>query len=488
MLNIKSYKDFAKFLENKIDPPSKGVIFGVGVTAFMRFFPGLFLKNYRLLTFKDSKDNKVLEKFVDDIFILKKSRPTIKLHYTNANNILRNKSTRSHILAHKGKKFLFVYKMNKNMEIAVKDLNLKVIGNSSKLNKYFEDKVNFRKVLNKIDVEPIIGETMDFKIFQEKDYEFFKNKYGKKFVIQMTDFMIGGGKGTLFIDTKKKFDEFQEKVVDGIYKKKVLTKINITKFAEGIDSSVACCATKYGTLISRVQQQIMDIPQVISPKKGNGAFVGHVFGLKFNKKINDQVSEISKKLGDYMYKKGFKGIFGIDLIINTKENKVYPVECNARYTGAFPMVSMLQMKNKIIPMDFFQFLEFLKIPYKINVKELNKMYQKNISGSHIVLSNTRSYGIEVKKEVEVGTYRFVKGKIKYLNDNIFYDGLKTSNDFVLVDGVPKKGQIIKKYSRIARITHVLFNENILKSNGQLKDKYLNIVYAIYKSMFNKKQP
>ncbi len=487
MLNIKTYQDFAKFLENKIDP--KGVVFGVGVTSFMRFFPSLFIKNYNLICFKDSKDNQVLGDLVDDIFILKKTRPTLKLGFTNANNILRNKSVRNYILSHKGKKFLFVYKMNKNMEHAVKGLGLKVIGNPARLNKMFEDKVNFRKVLVKAGLEPIPGETMKFSDWQQLEYEDVIDKYGKKFVIQLPDFMLGGGKGTLFIDSKRKYNEFKTKVEDGVYKKKVLTVVNITKFLEGESPSVACCATKYGTLITRPQQQILDIPQVIAKKKGEGLFVGHVFGKKYSASIIKQINEISTKLGNYMYSKGYKGIFGIDFIVNEKENKVYPVECNARYTGAFPMVSMLQLKYKIIPLDFWQFLEFLHIPYKIDVKELNKMYQKQINGSHIVLSNIRTYSIEVKKELDVGTYQFKNKKVEYLSDNIFYEGLKNDHEFALVDGVPQKGQIIKKYSRMARIVHVLFNADILKANGkELKSEYLNIVFAIYKSMFNKKQP
>ncbi len=488
MLKIKNYQDFAKFLEKKLDP--KGVVFGIGVTSFMRFFPGLFLKNYKIITFKDSKDNPVLEKHVDGIFILKKRRPTIKLRFTNTNNILRNKTVQSYIKSHKGKKILFLYKSSKNIENAVKDLNVKIIANKGRLNKYFEDKINFRKVLKRIGVEPILGETMRFELFQkpEYDYDYFKNKYGAKFVFQLPDFMLGGGKGTLFIDSKRKFNEFKKKTEDGIYKKKELTTINITKYVEGIACSVACCATKHGTLVSRIQQQIMDIPQVISPQKGSGLFVGHVFGLKLNNKIQNQAQEISTKLGDYMYKKGYKGIFGIDLIVNEKEGKVYPVECNARYTGAFPMLSIIYMKYKIIPLDFFHFLEFLNIPYKINAKELNKQYQKSISGSHIILSNTRDYSIFVKNELDVGTYRFKNKKIEYLSDNIFYQDLKTDNDFVLVDGVPKKGQEIKKWSRIARIVHVLFNGEIVKKDGQLKSKYLQIVHAIYKAMFGRKQP
>jgi len=489
MLNIKNYSDFVKFLDNKLDP--KGIIFGIGVTAFMRFFPSLFVRNYKVITFKDSKDNQVLAKYIDEIFILKQKRPTLKLPFTNTNNILRNKTVQNYIKEHKGKKFLFLYKADKNIENAIKGLKVKVIANKGRLNKMFENKVNFRKQLVQAGLQPILGQTMKFAKFQKPEYDFayFKNLYGPKFVFQLPDFRLGGGKGTMFIDSAKKFTEFKEKTESGVYKKKELQTINITKFIEGKSCSIACCATKYGTLVSSLQQQILDIPQVISKKKGQGLFVGHVFGLDFSPSIKKQAKEIGEKFGNYMYSKGYKGIFGIDMIVNQKENKVYPVECNARYTGAFPMLSMLHMKNKIIPLDFFHFLEFLNIPYKIDVKNLNKDYKRKINGSHIILSNTRNYGLEVKKEVEVGTYQFKNKKIEYLSDNILYDNLKNSNQFILVDGVPKKGQIIKKWSRIARIVHVLFNDKILKANDkELKDKYLQIVYSIYKAMFNKKQP
>ena len=482
MLTIKTYQDFAKFLEKKLDP--RGVIFGVGVTAFMRFFPSLFLKNFKLITLKDSKDNPVLEKYAEEIFILKKTRPTLKLRFSNANNILRTKSVQNYILGHKGQKYLFLYKENQNIVNAVKKLGVKFISNKPALNKFFENKANFRKVLEKVGVKPIQGEILAFADFWNKDFNYFRKKYGPKFAIQLPDFMLGGGKGTLFINNEKDFKKFRSQIKEGKFHGKVLTVVNITKFITGLSCSVVCCATKYGTLVSKIQRQIIDISQIISPKKGNGLFCGHVFGPEFNAKIVNQSQEIAQKLGKYMYKLGYKGIFGIDLIVNKKDNKVYPVECNARYTGAFPMLSMIHLKYKIIPLDFFHFLEFLKIPYKINVFDLNKIYQQKIQGSHIILSNTKDHTLKVKKEFKVGTYRYEKKKIKYLSDNIFYQELETDNDFVLVDGVPKKGQEIKKWSRLARICHILYKGNILQKNGQLKDKNLKIVRSIYNKLFN----
>jgi len=482
MLNIKTYQDFAKFIEKKLDP--RGVIFGVGVTAFMRFFPGLFLKNFKVITFKDSKDNKVLEKYAE-IFCLKKRKPSIKLKFSNANNLLRNKTVRNYISSFFGKKILFLYRSNNNIQNAVRPLGVEIIANKSKINKIFENKASFRKVMDNVGIKPITGKTFEFADFNSKDYKFFKKHYGTKFVIQLPDFMLGGGKGTLFIKTEKDFKKFKAEIKEGKFHGKVLTVVNVTKFISGLSCSVVCCATKYGTLVSKIQRQIIDIPQVISSQKGNGLFCGHVFGLEFSPQIVKQSQEIAQKLGKYMYKLGYKGIFGIDLIVNEKANKVFPVECNARYTGAFPMLSMVHLKYKIIPMDLFHLLEFLNISYKINVAQLNKMYQQPIAGSHLILSNTKDYSMKVKKELEVGVYKFNPKNKKFIfkKEAIFFDDLENDNDFILVDGVPKKRAEIKKWSRLARICHVLFRDNIVQKNGQLKPKYLQIVKTIYKNLF-----
>jgi len=482
MLTIKTYQDFAKFLQEKLDPP--GIILGVGVTAFMRFFPALFLKNFKIITWKDSKDNKVLEKFTD-IFCLKKIEPGVKLKFYNANNLLRVETVRNYILSFPGKKFLFLYRLNNNIQNAVRQWGAEFIVNKARINKIFENKASFRKVLNKIGVQPIFGETLEFLDFYPREYKDMAKLYGPKFVIQLPDFMLGGGKGTLFITKANDFNKFKSEIKEGIYKDKKLTVVNITEFISGLSCSVACCATQYGTLVSKIQRQIIDIPQIISAKKGNGLFCGHVFGPEFNSEIIKQAQGIATKLGNYMYELGYKGIFGLDLVVDEKNNKVYPVECNARYTGVFPMLSMIHLKNKIIPLDFFHFLEFLNIDYKVNVGELNKMYQQPISGSHIILSNTNDFSIEVENELKVGVYNFHNKtkKISWQNPEILYEVLKNDNQFVLVDGVPNKGDIIKKYSGLARICHVLFRGNILRANGQLKKKYREIVDSIYKALF-----
>ncbi len=481
MLKINNYNDFAKFLAEKRQ--LKRPIVTIGVTAFMRFFPALFLNNLHIICYKDCDDNKILGKFAK-IFCLQKVAPKTKLKIFNTNNLLRHKKVRDYLKKLGAKKYLYLYRSNINIQNAKKGLGIKIIANKAKLSKHFENKINFRIILKRIGLKPILGQTLTWQQFKNKDYNYFYRKYGSKFVIQLPDFLLGGGKGTIFINNSKKFIKFKVESRNGIYKEKKLKHVNVTKFIDGWHCSVACCATKYGTLISGINRQIIDIPEVISSQKGDGLFCGHVFGLKFDKKITSQINNIATKLGRFMYKNGYKGIFGIDLLINKETNRVYPVECNARYTGAFPMLSMLHVKHKIIPLDFFHFWKFFNLNYKINQEKINKMYQRPIMGSHLVLSNITNKPVKVKKSLKAGLYHFnpLSKKITFRTKAIFYEAIKGDNDFILIDGLPKKGDIIQTHDNLARICHVLFKRNILSQNGALNYKTAEIVRGIYNNI------
>lgn len=481
--NIKSFKDYKRIERDKLNVD--GTFIGIGVTAFMRFFPSVFLKDYVIYAYKDSTDNPLIEEHAR-VFSLKKKWPKLKLRFTNTNNLLLSKTIRNDIKKIVGEKYLFVYKMNNNIAQAIDGLGISnIIAVSPKLNKMFENKASFRKILEKIKIPPIKGLSITFKQFQKLSFEKISDKVGFPFVIQMPDFLLGGGKGTVFIHSKEDFIEFQQKTETGRYKSKDLTRIIITKFIVGDSCSVVCSTTKYGTFVSPINYQIMDIPEVIQTHKGSGLFVGHVFGRNYGSSLQKQAHDLGVKIGNYMYKQGFKGIFGIDIMVDQKNKKVYPVEVNARYTGAFPMISMLQRDNNIIPLDFFHFLENLNIPYKVDYKKIETLYKKNIGGSHIVFSNHQPRKIFAIRKTQAGLYEWkpTQNKAVFIKPTLLYTEIKNDNQFIICDGTPKKGDEVKRYSSVARVSHLLFSADIIDANGQLKNKYKDLVHYLYKHIF-----
>jgi len=76
---------------------------------------------------------------------------------------------------------------------------------------------------------------------------------------------------------------------------------------------------------------------------------------------------------------GYKGIFGLDFVLDEEDRKLYVVECNPRLVASYPTLNMAQLLNNEPSILAFHVLEFLNIDYEINLEEINRlMRQKKV--------------------------------------------------------------------------------------------------------------
>jgi hypothetical protein len=472
-LSIKTLKDFYSIWDYIKEP-----IFWIGVTAFMRIIPGLLLKDkFWIIAYKDGLDLEILNPYTE-VFCLQKHKVN-NLKKINTLHILEHPISQKYIKRKHGK-HIIVYKNNEEIEQTIKKLKLKVLAPKAKIRDVFENKKKFRNILGSLNIEKIPWENMHLNTFLKKNYNTIIWKYWRKIVIQLPDIKIWGGAGTFFINTAKEFKKFQEKINKREYKKTQIKSVNITKFINGISSSIIGCATQYWTLSSSIQTQLIDIPEVINTNKWQWLFCWHDRSLHhFWKKIEQETVKNTEIIGNYMYNKGYKGIFGLDLLIDIKNKKVYIVECNARYTWAFPMISLLDIKEWLLPMDIFHILEHLKIPYTINFKKINKQYKYKKEGSHIILSNKYDKEVVCKKDLKAWIYTYKENKLNYLRPGIWYSDIKTNDEFIIIDGNPKKDEKIKAFDELSKFVHLLFPGKIALQSNKLNKNTKEIIKSIY---------
>jgi hypothetical protein len=186
---------------------------------------------------------------------------------------------------------------------------------------------------------------------------------------------------------------------------------------------------------------------------------------------------IARKLGKFMAKRGFLGVFGIDLAIGDSGD-VWPVECNSRFTGAFPLYSMMQMEDNEIPMEVFHFLEFLKIPYEIDFDKIQRSYYgKKPPVSHLVIHNLLRKWVEVQGEVKSGVYKIDRGKVEWLRGGFTtFDIENGAHEFVLTNVDTRKGSIVKPCFRIGRL---LFKRQVTDEKDNLLPEIEEVVKRIY---------
>ena len=486
-------KDLSKYFQKL---PLKVV--GVGITAFNRVGPAFFLPDYEIICYKNSWDvgeikKKCRVRTIQDDF-------GSDLKRLNSLAILRNPGVQKY-LRNFGKVGLFLYKSTAKIEKLADKFGWQILTNRAVVRDPYENKKIFREVLEKVGIKPISARTILLKDFNEKIFVECQQEFGSKLVLQLPEVTKGGGRGNTFIRQPQDLPKFWQKVKQ-LGESFDLQHVIIAKFIESISPSITGCVTRNGVLTGVVQTQITDIPEVINLQKGSGLFVGHDWSYRnYAPKIQRQADNIAKSFGSYLAKRGYKGIFGLDLLVEKETEKVFACECNPRYTGAFPVYSMIQNKLGEPSFDIFHLLEHLNIDYQLDFKKVDQQYKQPKKGAHLILYNKTNDYLEVGQGLKAGVYKLLaatcpqslrskrcrRGRYPLdarIRPGFAFEDIKNNDEFVITDGAPRQGDIIRPGLRILKI---LFPRAILTKDGKAIDKRTKrIVKEIYQRLELKK--
>lgn len=460
----------------------KTPIFGIGVYAFNRL--GLeSLTKYRIIALRYSLDTELIEKDVE-ILSLEKGMGTKHIQEPrNPTTILTRIPRVKKYLSQFNSPAILVYKPSSKIEEACQEKNWTLLANPTSFGKdMFENKIKFRRILQEIGVPVPPGKVCPV---DKLHYGHLINKYGLPFVIQHPT--KGGGKGTFFINNQEDFDKAFKKLTgkwieedDEEIKFKSIPEAIIAKFIQGSSPSLTGCVTRQGILSTNLQYQILDIPQLFSPKKGSGLFCGHDWtSSRFSEKISQQAYEAVEKIGQYFKQQGYRGIFGLDFILDEQNKQLYVVECNPRLVGSYPTVNMTQLLNNEPPILAFHVLEFLGLDYQIDIQEINKQIRQDKIGSQMLLHNLTEQWARNHRQPKAGVYKLKDGKLKYLRPGYDLQHLKNKEEFLLADGVPLKKSHFSPNRRICRI--LTLNQTLDNTHKQLTPWALQIAETVYRS-------
>ena len=441
LLAVKNLQDL-KAVFHEIKKP----IVGIGVTAFNRLGLEDIVPRYRIVSLRYSLDTPAIEKDLE-VYSLERGRPSRHLKCKrNATAMLYNRRAQKYLRGLPGKPALLFYKTTKKIQSECRKNGWTMIGNPPRFGKEsIENKVFFRGILEKCQIETIPGETNNFS---KIDFKILNQKYGPRFVIQLPD--RGGGKGTFFINCEEDFNNFINH--NRVKEYDSPPDLVITKFIVGPSPSLTACVTREGILSTGLQYQLLDIPELWNLKKGSGLFSGHDWSQAvFSEKVQRQANRFAEKIGSHLASLGYKGIFGLDMLLDNAAEKLYIVECNPRLLGSFPCLPMIQINHQEPPLLGFHTLEFLRADYKPDIEKINKIIRQPKIGSQMILHNLLYQWAENKKQAVAGIYQYKNGKFAFNRPGYHYKHLKNQDEFLIADGVPVLSSRLTPNQRLFRL-------------------------------------
>ena len=464
----------------------KGALVGVGMTAFSRIIPAYFLDSYHIVALSRTADLPLLRKMTN-IFCLEEEGGALPQNGRNSACLLADELTKRYLDRLPDPKHLLLYQNYPELEQLATKERWVLLANPADLRLRLGERRFFQQMVVNSGLRQVPGAIWPIEVIDERDYEAWVRNLGPELVIQLPEIGQGGGRGTFFIHSAEEYHLLAERLRKYTWGDIRLKSVLIRQFMAGTPVSMAICVTRHGILTSGLQQQLIDLPYCKDSLE-DGIFCGHVWDEKrWASVIQEDALTQANRIGDYVASLGYRGILGIDFIVDKEGQQVYPLEINPRLTGAFPMLSLLHLRNGVIPMDIFHMLEFSGISYRIDVKALNQAYHRTIEGSHLLLffppggEHVRGAGLQA------GLYEYEPedGAIRFIKEGTGYRDIQNRNQFIVVDGPPVCGSK-KRVSAdpFSRLCHLLFPCPVSDDTGALSSHTRRVLEWIYGSYFD----
>ena len=468
-----------KRLFSRLDGP----VIGVGMTAFSRIVPAFFLQSYRIICNRKTRDLSLLRKKVPIFCLGETVGDGRSNHVENSFQLLSNRCVEEALVSGRDHRYLFLYQNYPELEKLSDKKGWKLLANPSELRIRIGQRLFFEQAVSVLGLPKIPGGIFPWSVMAERDYGKWVEELGPKLVVQLPEIDKGGGRGTFFVGSKEDYDSVQKKLANGVWRGVRLRSVSVHSFLEGIPASAAVCITRNGILISGLQKQFIDLPYCRGFEE-NGVFCGHVWDRDiWSESIQNEVRKQARKVGCHLASLGYKGIAGIDFIVQLEKKKVYPVEINPRLTGAFPMFSLLQLRQGVIPMEAFHLLEFLDIPYRMDVESINRQYERPLTGSQLLVFRGADQNINSCRPFRAGIWEYNRGNrtCSFLKESFDLGEIKNQTQFIVADGPPDGGVAGPGFiDPLRRVCRILFPYSIENEKG-LREDIMAIVNWIQKA-------
>ncbi len=463
----------------------RGTFSGVGMTAFSRIIPSYFIKQYNIVSLRATRDISLLRQRAD-IFCLEheKGKPFPEKTFNSA-LLLAHPLTRQFLKGLPDPKHLLLYQNYPELEALAGKEGWHLLSNPSSLRVKVGQRSFFKQMARGLKLPLIPGDIHPVEVIHTHSYEHWEGTLGSKFVVQLPEVVQGGGKGTFFIHSPSEYLLLKERLKENTWRGAGLKSVSLHRFVKSIPASMALCLTRHGLLLSGLQKQLIDLPYCGGLAE-DGVFCGHVWDdIPWPSSITQKAREQALIIGEQLNSLGYKGIFGIDFLMDANHEQVYPLEINPRFTGAFPMLSLLYIKDEIIPMEVFHILEFLDISYRVDVEELNTRYALPVKGSHILLFLLSKGNRNAMNMPDAGLYEYdpQKERMVFLKGAFDYREIKNERQFIITDGPPlNTEETFASSDPLSRLCRLLFSFPVTDEDGLLKPHARRAVDWVYKEM------
>ncbi len=456
----------------------KGSLVGVGMTGYSRILPSYLIQPYHIIALRRTGDLHILRKRAQIFCLEEEIGEPVKDSGFHSARLLSHPLVRKYLKDLPDPKYVLLYQSYAELEELAYQEGWILLANPAALRIRVGERLFFHHMIEELQLDGIPGCIVPIDELWAKGYRHWAEELGPSLAVQLPEVRQGGGKGTFFLSSERQFNILRERLREGTWRGCGLERASVRKFIQAVPASFALCITRHGILVSGPQRQLIDLPYLRGiPERG--VFCGHSWGqAPWPDHSAREALTQAEAIGGFLGRMGYRGILGLDLVIESGSGRVYPVEVNPRFTGAFPMLSQLHVQKGLIPLDAFHMAEFMDLSWEADPVRLNGDYRAPIKGSHLLMFRL-GRGPGAIARARGGLYEWSPrgGYGRFVEDTMDYGDMRNDRQFIVIDGPPVGD--VGSDDPLYRLCRLLFPCPVVGPEGRVQPQALQAAEWVY---------
>ncbi|MGO2037998.1 MAG: biotin carboxylase, partial [Brevibacterium sp.] len=178
------------------------------------------------------------------------------------------------------------------------------------------------------------------------------------------------GKTTFFISSAADWEKYKDDIIGE--QLKIMKRINNTPVA------VEAVITSSGVVVGPFLTELAGFTE-LTPYKG-GWCGNEMTPDVLTADQRTRARDLVRKMGEGLRKRGYRGFFEVDVLVDLDTDDVWLGELNPRISGASAITNVTAGAYADVPLFLFHLLEYLDVEFDLDVDEINERWEE-LSGA-----------------------------------------------------------------------------------------------------------
>jgi hypothetical protein len=214
--------------------------------------------------------------------------------------------------------------------------------------------------------------------------------------------------------------------------------------------NVNALAFSSGTAVSYPSVQLEGLPMVHAQR---GMYCGNDYlaTADLPPETVSNVIEQTKRIGAWLVSLGYRGLFGLDFVLDAASSRAYAVDLNPRWQGSTGPLTLAEYKAGRLPLAVADLACRMGLLSEAEVLRHGDEFLEPVRVSHVSLRCQESSWWRVTKALRPGVYS-LSGDDDFLRDGLRLNDLEGSGEMLVVGGVPRAGALLAPKSHALRFS------------------------------------